>query len=177
MPLRRSALFDWLNSWRDDELRGRLVDIFVAEAAGAPMRRLGEVACAVGAGLAGDRYAAGRGHWTRTDACQVTLVTVEDLRRAAARGPVSFAAGEHRRNLVIQGIPLDALRRHRLRIGEVAFAFHRLRPPCGYLDRLVQPGAGRALGSGAGVGLYVLSDGVIRVGDPVEVEVDAAIRR
>jgi MOSC domain-containing protein YiiM len=169
MPKHESRLFSWLNVWREDELRGTLVDIFVADGAGRPMRRLSESRCLPGRGLEGDRYAAGSGHWIKTDACEVTLVAREDLLRAAKRGPHSFDHGEHRRNLVIAGIPLAALRGRDLRIGGVPFAFHRLRPPCAYLDRLLQPGAGKALGKGAGVGLRVLGEGVLRIGDVVEV--------
>lgn len=169
VPVQAAGLFSWLRAWRPDELRGQLLDIFVAPHAGAPMQRLAEVECSPGFGLQGDRYALGRGHWIKTDGCEVTLITREDLQRAARRGPVDFAHGEHRRNLVISGIPLDAFRRNRVRIGPVLFEFHRLRPPCGYLDRLLEPGAGRALGRGAGIGLRVLEGGVIRLGDGVEV--------
>jgi MOSC domain-containing protein YiiM len=150
-------------------LQGTLVDIFVAGEAGGVMRRLEEVEAVAGSGLAVDRYAAGQGHWRRTDACQVTLVTEDDLQRAERRGELSFADGRHRRNLVVRGIPLDAFRRRRVRIGQVLFVFDRLRPPCGYLDRLVGAGAGRALGKGAGIGLSVIEGGILRVGDPVEV--------
>jgi len=173
MPRQRSALFSWLNRWYPDELHGNLRDIFIAPAAGAPMQRLREAHCLVGRGLAGDRYALGAGHWRQTDACEVTLVTEQDLQRAMRRGALGFGNGEHRRNLVISGIPLDALRRRQLRVGTVLFEFHRLRPPCAYLDRLLQPGAGKALGRGAGAGLRVLTEGVIRVGDRVEVLPDA----
>ena len=176
MPKRTSRLFNWLNTWRDDELQGRLEAIFVADSAGAPMRAVEACGCIAGRGLDGDRYAAGSGHWIKTDGCQVTLVTAGDLARATARGPQSFAHGEHRRNLVVSGIPLDAYRGRELLIGEVRFGFHRLRPPCGYLDRLLQPGAGKALGRGAGIGLRVLGDGTIRVGDRVTV-LDTPARR
>jgi MOSC domain-containing protein YiiM len=169
VPKRISRLFTWLNEWGEDELQGRLVDLFIADEAGAPMRRLSQCECVPGKGLRGDRYASGSGHWIKTDGCEVTLVTREDIERANRRGPQSFSDGEHRRNLVVEGIPLEACRRRRLRIGEVEFAFHRLRPPCGYLDRLTRSGAGKALGKGAGIGLHVLSPGVIRVGDTVRV--------
>ena len=172
MHERTSPLFRWLSSWRPDERRGRLVDIFVAGAAGEPMRRVERARCLPGRGLEGDRYALGTGHWIRTDGCELTLITHQDVERAGRRGPQWFADGEHRRNLVVDGIELAVFRGHRVRIGAVECAFHRLRPPCGYLDRLLQPGAGRALGKGAGIGLHVLLEGVIRVGDPVEVLVD-----
>ncbi len=172
MPERTSLLFSWLNTWRRDERCGCLVDIFVAPAAGQPMHRLSQARCLPGRGIEGDRYALGKGHWTKTDGCELTLITQQDIERGKRRGPLSFADGEHRRNLVVDGIRLEVFRGHRVRIGPVVCEFHRLRPPCGYLDRLLQAGAGRALGKGAGIGLRVLQEGVIRVGDPVEVLVD-----
>lgn len=169
MPKRRSPLFSWLSEWRAEELEGELAAIYVATGAGQPMRALAEARAIPGAGLEGDRYATGSGHWRLTDACEVTLVNAEDLARAERRSGIPFAAGEHRRNLVVSGIPLEAFRNRRVRIGEALLAFHRLRPPCGYLDRLLQPGAGRALGAGAGIGLRVLEGGILRVGDRVQV--------
>ena len=170
-----APVFSWLRAWRAQELRGTLVAIFIADDAGGAMRRVQEVEAVAGVGLAGDRYAMGRGHWKRTDACQVTLVTEEDLRQAERRGGLSFADGQHRRNLVVRGIPLDAFRRRRVRIGEALLAFHRLRPPCGYLERLGEPGTAKALGKGAGIGLSVVEGGVLRVGDPVLVIDDAPV--
>jgi len=169
-----APVFSWLREWRADQLHGTLVAVFVTGDAGRAMRRVTEVEAVAGLGLAGDRYAAGRGHWKRTDGCQVTLIAEEDVRRAEGRSGLSFAAGEHRRNLVVRGIPLAAFRRRQVRIGEVLLAFDRLRPPCGYLDRLVAPGAGRALGKGAGIGFRVVESGILRVGDPVSVIAEPA---
>ena len=67
-------MFSWLRQRRPEELRGTLVAIFVADEAGAAMRRVEQAVAVAGVGLAGDRYAAQPGHWRRTDACQVTLV-------------------------------------------------------------------------------------------------------
>lgn len=169
MPHRLSPLFSWLSQWRPDELEGTLTDIYFATSAGEPMRRVAEARAIPGAGLEGDRYASGSGHWRRTDACEVTLVDAADLQRAERRSGIPFGAGEHRRNLVVRGIPLDAYRDRRVRIGEVLLAFHRLRPPCGYLDRLLARGAGKALGRGAGICLRVIEGGLLRVGDTVQV--------
>jgi MOSC domain-containing protein YiiM len=160
-------LFGVLNTWRDDELRGRLQAIFIAPDAGAPMQSIQSSYCEPGKGLCRDRYAQGRGHWIKTDGCEVTLVRAEDIERASRRGPVPFMQGQHRRNLVVAGIPIEAYRRARVRIGSALLRFDRLRPPCGYLDRLLQPGAAKALGRSAGIGLRVLEAGEIRVGDPV----------
>jgi MOSC domain-containing protein YiiM len=160
------AFVRWLTGARAQP-EGALADIFVAADAGQPMRRLPEARALPGAGLEGDRYATGRGHWRRTDGCEVTLVATADLERAERRSGIAFADGEHRRNLVVRGIPLHAFRGREVQIGEVRLAFQRLRPPCGYLDRLLRPGAGKALGRGAGVCLRVVRGGVLRVGDAV----------
>jgi len=163
------AVFSWLKKWRSEELEGSLTDIFIAEAAGAAMRRLDRVEALVDAGLVGDRYALGCGHWRLTDGCQVTLITEEDVRKARGRIAVPLDDGWHRRNLVVRGIPLDAFRQRRVRIGEALFEFHRLRPPCGYLDRLVGAATGKALGKGAGIALRVVQGGMLRLGDAVTV--------
>lgn len=175
MPETRSRLFRWLDRWRAEELRGTLLDIFVADDAGAPMRRVDSALCVAGRGIEGDRYAAGRGHWIKTDGCELTLVRHEDILEAGRRAAHGFADGAHRRNLVVSVIPLAAYHRRRVRIGEVCLEFHRLRPSCGYLDRVVEPGTAKALGRAAGIGLRVIEGGTIRVGDPVEVvDVDNA---
>ena len=164
-----AELFSWLKKWRDEELDGILTDIFVAQQAGSPMRPVASIEAIVGSGLAGDRYATGRGHWKRVDGCQVTLVTEEDLLKAQKRSGISWSDGQHRRNLVVRGIPLDAFRQRRVRIGQVLFEFHRLRPPCGYLDRLLRADVGKSLGKGAGIALKVVRGGVLQVGDRVTV--------
>lgn len=166
------GVYSWLRAWRTDELHGTLVGIFIADQAGQAMRSMSEIEAITGIGLAGDRYAKGQGHWRQTDACQVTLVSAEELLRAERRSGLSFSAGEHRRNLVVHGIPIDAFRNRQVRIGKGLFKFHRLRPPCGYLDRLLVPGAGKALGKGAGIGLSVLKGGLLQVGDGVSVITD-----
>jgi MOSC domain-containing protein YiiM len=163
------AVFSWLRTWRAEQLEGSLVAIFIASQAGEGMQQVEQVEAIADRGLLGDRYANGVGHWRSLDACQVTLVTEADLRKAEQRSCASFAQGQHRRNLVVRGIPLDAFRRRRVRIGETLLEFHRLRPPCGYLDRLVGIGTGKALGKGAGIGLKVIEGGTLCVGDRVSV--------
>jgi MOSC domain-containing protein YiiM len=169
-------LFSWLDRWRDDERCGVLEAIYIAPTAGVPMQRVADCECLPGRGLVGDRYAAGAGHWIKTDGCEVTLVRSEDIDRASRRGPVDFRDGAHRRNLVVSGIPIPAYRRRRVRIGEVLFEFHRLRPPCGYLDRVVGRGAARGLGDAAGIGLRVIEAGRLRVGDRAVLVEDPADR-
>ena len=164
-----TPVFSWLQSWRSEQLQGTLVDIFTTPEAGGVMCRFERIEAVSGLGLAGDRYLLGRGHWKLTDGCQVTLIAEEDLRKAEQHSGLDFSEGQHRRNLVVRGIPIAAFRQRQVRIGAALFAYHRLRPPCGYLDRLVGSGAGKALGRGAGIGLKVVQGGIIQLGDPVTV--------
>ncbi len=167
MPNDRSLLFSWLNACKPNELTGTVCGIFIAPGAGENMMNMTATTAIAGHGLTGDRYAEDRGHWRATDACQVTLVTARDIQAAEKRSGLTFSNGEHRRNLVVAGIPLAAYRHHQVQIGGAMMAYHRLRPPCGYLDRIVNTGAGKALGRGAGIGLRVLRGGNIRLGDSV----------
>jgi MOSC domain-containing protein YiiM len=146
---------------------GCLSAIFICPDAGAGMQSLSEAQALAGEGLAGDRYALGRGHWHPVEACQLTLITERELAWAEGRAGRPLGPGFHRRNLVVAGLEPRQLREQRLQIGAALFVWHRPRPPCGYLDRVSGTGMARALGRGSGSCLRVLASGLIRVGDPV----------
>jgi MOSC domain-containing protein YiiM len=118
-------------------------------------------------GLAGDRYLRGEGHYSPGDTCQVTLIEAEALERMEAKFGVHVSEGQHRRNVVTRGVAHAVLRGRRFAIGEVMLEYDRPRPPCGYLQRITEPGMTRAMGEGAGIGVRVLEGGVIREGDAV----------
>jgi MOSC domain-containing protein YiiM len=149
---------------------GVLAAIYVAPRAGAPMVGQEAIGVVAGRGLAGDRYADGNGLYKVTDACQVTVIDGAELVRIERRSGVLLTHGEHRRNLVIQGIDLGDWRDERVRIGSVLFEYDRPRPPCAYLESITQPGIARALRKHFGACLRALESGVIRVGDAVRVE-------
>ena len=67
-------------------MTGRLVSIYLASAAGAPIRAVPEVEALAGRGLAGDRYADGAGSFSRWPGKgrDVTLITAEALAAAEA---------------------------------------------------------------------------------------------
>jgi len=150
--------------------------IYLSVAAGRPMQAFEAVQAIARRGLEGDRYAERGGHWQASDACQVTLIGSDDLRRAA-RGQADairdkLETGHHRRNLVVDGIRSRALEGRTFRIGEALFAWHKPRPPCGYLDQIEGAGLCRALGRNSGVCLRVLEGGMVRVGDTIDILTD-----
>ncbi len=144
--------------------------IFIAPAAGAPMRRVAAVQALAGLGLEGDRYALGCGYYSRRYDCEVTLIEGEVLDEITETSALQVHEGQHRRNLVTRGITLRSLKGCRLRIGEVLLEYHRPRPPCDYLQRITGPGMTKALGKGAGIGMRVIEPGTLREGVLIEVQ-------
>lgn len=153
---------------------GRLLSIYTTPRAGESVIA-NEASLVTVDGLAGDRYAEGLGSFSRWPASYraVSLISQEDLDAAEAEFGVSMQNGEHRRNLVVQGVPLADLRGVRFSIGEVVLEGVRLCAPCKYLIRTTrQPEAFNALVKRGGLRARVVTPGPIRVGDSVEL-VDA----
>lgn len=142
--------------------------LFIAPAAGEPMRRVAEVRAAAG-GLEGDRYALGTGYYSRKYDCEVTLIEGEVLDQIEAENGPAVRDGQHRRNLVTRHLRLRELQGCQLKIGEVLLEYHRPRPPCDYLQRVTEPGMTKALGKGAGIGMRVVTGGMLREGMEIAV--------
>jgi len=150
-------------------MAGVITAIFVAGAGGESMRSLDRVRALEGCGLEGDRYCERRGYWTGTDECQVTMIEGETLATVERERGVALAAGQHRRNLVTEGLALADLAGARFLVGEAVFAYDRPRPPCRYVESITQPGMTRALGGRrGGICVRVLRSGLIHVGDAIQ---------
>lgn len=119
----------------------------------------------IGSGLVGDHYD-GPGDGKRV----VSMIQAEHLPAVAAilgRGAVS--PFETRRNLVVSGVNLLALKGRRFSIGEAVFEFTGPCAPCSRMDENLGPGGFQAMRGHGGIITRVLRGGLIRVGDPVVV--------
>jgi len=138
---------------------GSVVGILAAPDAEAPLVRVESVRAEAGRGLEGDRYHAGRGTFSGLGhGYQLTLVEAEAL------DSIDLPWEQARRNIVTQGIALNALVGHRFRIGEVECIGRRLAEPCSHLERLARPGLLRPLVHRAGLRADILTSGTISVG-------------
>jgi len=148
---------------------GRLVAIFVAVEAGAPMTAVDTATVLQGAGLEGDRYASGAGHYSARPGSgrHVTLVEHEAVAAAAHDYGVAIAPGTTRRNLVTDGVALNHLVDREFIVGRVVLRGTRLCEPCAYLEDLTAPGVRQALVHRGGLRAEVVRGGTIRVGDPI----------
>lgn len=118
----------------------------------------------------GDRYSVGAGSFSRwpDKGRAVTLIAAEALAEAEHEFGVRVSAGEHRRNLVVEGVPLDDLRGVPFQIGGIQLEGVRLCAPCKYLVRVTgQDRIFDALVRRGGLRAALLSGGTLRVGDEV----------
>ena len=153
-----------------NNMPGRLVSIYLAPEAKAPMHSVERVRAVPGRGLQGDRYWAGVGAFSRWPGPmrEVTLIEREALDAAAGEFSVDVASGEHRRNLVVEGVDLAALLKQRFRVGDVEMEGLRICAPCKYLVRVTgQERIFDALVRRGGLRARVVSEGIIASGDAV----------
>ncbi|MFB1486221.1 MULTISPECIES: MOSC domain-containing protein [unclassified Thiocapsa] len=132
-----------------------------------PARRADVIQCTAvtalaGHGLEGDHYAG------RSGSRGVTLVQAEHLAVLGAflrRDPVDPAL--IRRNLVVSGVNLLALKGQRFRIGTAVLEGTGPCPPCSRMEEVLGPGGYNAMRGHAGLNARVVTGGMIRLGDAV----------
>jgi MOSC domain-containing protein YiiM len=122
-------------------------------------------------GLAGDRYALGKGAWSkgkRVVVRHVSLIAVEAIQEANDIGPSIFTVEDTRRNILTEGVDLNALVGKSFKVGRVTLNGVELCDPCnrpsviskrtGFEDQFAGRGGLRA---------EVRSTGIISLGDGV----------
>src|SRR5438477_4649960 len=95
-----------------DQPAGRVLNIFVAEAAGEPMHALSEVRAIAGVGLEVDRNARGIGSWSaRLDRGRrdLTVFPLEGLQAMAHEG-IMLEPHRARRNVLTAGVDVPRWR-------------------------------------------------------------------
>lgn len=141
---------------------GRVHWIGLRPARDVPMQQVDSVHAETGGGLAGDRYASGSGKRG------ITLIQAEHLPVIAAlSGHAEVAPSTLRRNLLVSGIPLVALKGRRFRIGEVLLEGTGACDPCSRMEAALGPGGYNAMRGMGGLCARILEGGVIRAGDRV----------
>ena len=152
-------------------MTGTLKSIHIATGAGAEMRSVEEGALVAGRGIAGDRYHDGIGEFSPDPPDpdhELTLVAWEEIEEFNRSASTALQPGELRRNLVTQGIALNALVGREFKIGGARVRGIRLCEPCRYLANLIGPEIRPALVHKAGLRAGIVEGGTVRVGDSVE---------
>ena len=121
-----------------------------------------------GIGLADDRL--GQRGEAELSTRQVTLIQAEhlaviaQLARVDEVDPVGL-----RRNLVVSGINLVALKNAKLRVGEALLEIVGPCQPCSRMAEAIGPGGYHAMRGHGGMTARILEGGEIRVGDAVRI--------
>ena len=116
----------------------------------------------VGTGLVGDHHArTGRGER------QVTLIQAEHFSVLSSLMGRDVTPEMMRRNVVVAGINLNALKNRPFRIGDVQLRGTGPCPPCSRIEEALGPGGLAAAFGHAGITASVVAGGRIRVGDEV----------
>ena len=127
-----------------------------------PMLAVAQAQAVAGQGLVGDRYAGGSGNRG------ITLIQAEHLPAIAAlSGHGQVPPMLLRRNLVVSGLPLVALKGRRFRIGEVLLEGVDDCDPCSRMEAALGPGGYNAMRGHGGLCARILEGGTLRVGDSV----------
>ena len=121
------------------------------------------VEAVVDVGLAGDHYQS-----RSTGKRQVTLIQAEHLAVVGALlDEAQIDPARLRRNIVVSGINLLALKDRRFRIGDAVFEGSGLAHPCSRMEEELGPGGYNAMRGHGGLTARVIDGGLIRIGDAV----------
>ncbi|HSW20923.1 MAG TPA: MOSC domain-containing protein [Ramlibacter sp.] len=145
---------------------GRVEAIIVRGHPRDPARSIAATEALAGIGLADDRL--GRRGGAELSTRQVTLIQAEhlpviaQLAGVAAVDPVRL-----RRNIVVSGINLLALRNVKVRVGDAVLEIVGPCAPCSRMEEEVGPGGYAAMRGHGGMTARIVEGGAIRVGDAV----------
>ncbi|MEO5629896.1 MAG: MOSC domain-containing protein [Thermomonas sp.] len=144
---------------------GRVEWIGLRPAREMAMVEVEQVEATAGAGLTGDRYKGGSGKRS------VTLLQAEHLPVIAAlAGLTDIPPGLLRRNLLVSGIPLIALKGRRFMIGDVVLEGTGPCDPCSRMEAALGPGGYNAMRGMGGLCARILGSGTLRIGQSVTAE-------
>ena len=144
--------------------QGSVEWIGIRSARKLPLTPVEQTEAKTGIGLEGDHYAKINGKR------QVTLIQAEHLEAVASMLGIDAVKPETtRRNIVVRGINLLALKDKHFKLGDVTLAFTSLCHPCSRMETLLGPGGYNAMRGHGGITARVLHGGSIRVGDVVGV--------
>ena len=123
----------------------------------------GTVEAIAGAGLVGDRYRSGSGKRG------ITLIQAEHLPAIAALAQrPDLTPALLRRNVVVSGIPLVALKQRRFRIGTAVFEGTEECDPCSRMEDALGPGGYNAMRGHGGLCARIVEGGTFGLGDALE---------
>jgi MOSC domain-containing protein YiiM len=134
-----------------------------------PMRPMSLVTLVAGKGIEGDRYMIGEGFYShlQADDAQLTLFELETLVALKRDAGIDLGPEEHRRNVTVEGVPLNHLVGRQFWLGETLLEGTRLVEPCRHIEKVTGKAIAKHLINRSGLYCKILKGGIVRVGDLV----------
>lgn len=155
-----------LDRYAADLPEGRVQWIGVRPARKADLNAVTSVEAVAGLGLDGDH----RMVKTPGSGRQVTLISREFIAQIEHfTGHTSIDPGILRRNIVVTGINLNALRRQRFYVGDALLEATQLCHPCARMEAALGKGGVAAMIGHGGLCARIIESGTLRIGDTVRV--------
>ncbi len=144
--------------------QGTVVWIGIRPARRAPLQLCEQVQALPGSGLEGDHYAS---KWNGKR--QVTLINEEHIQAVASMlGIEAIDPALLRRNIVVRGINLQALKDQCFQVGEAVLETTGLCHPCSRMEENLGAGGYNAMRGHGGITARLITGGSIRLGDKVK---------
>jgi MOSC domain-containing protein YiiM len=143
--------------------RGTVCWIGVRPQRKAPLLPLPQVEAITLKGLAGDHFSG-----SATSKRQVTLIQQEHLDMVASVMQLgTLTPGMVRRNIVVKGINLHALKDRRFYVGNVLLEYTGECHPCSRMEEILGPGGYNAMRGHGGITARIVNGGQISLGNEV----------
>lgn len=150
--------------------QGKVESIYIAPAKTEPTVSVNEINAIAGKGLEGDRHFDSEGsdnpkHLPKQEA---TFIEIESLEALKRDHNLDLLPGESRRNIVTRNVPLNHLIGKEFKVGEVTFRGIKLCEPCVHLQNMTRQGILAGLAHRGGLFAQILTNGIVRVGDLID---------
>ena len=158
---------------------GRVQAINITPRGGDMPQPVESIRAIPGRGLEGDRYNLGAGSFQKPGeklqpGSEATLIEIEAIEGLQREQGLSITPAESRRNILTQGVSLNDLIGKEFSVGPVRMKGIRPCRPCDHLEGKTQPGVKAGLANRGGLRAQILTEGVIRVGDTIQMLAPAA---
>lgn len=153
-----------LDRYAKDLAPGRVEWIGLRPRRREPLQAVSETVALAELGLKGDH----RTGKTPGSGRQVTLISREFIAQIELfTGLEGIDPATLRRNIVVSGINLNALRRQRFRVGDALFEATQLCHPCARMEEALGAGGVAAMLGHGGLCAKIIEGGAVRLGDTI----------
>ena len=143
-------------------MKGKVIAVNISEKKGVPKKTIEQGEFKVDHGLVGDAHA---GNWHR----QVSLLGIESINKMKALGIEGLCTGKFAENLTTEGLELWKLPiGTKLKIGDTLQEVTQIGKECHVKCAIFQQ-IGSCIMPTEGIFTKVLKDGIIKVGDEIEI--------